>query len=97
MNMAMKEYLNGVLFLNSISPINNAEKIEAPLFVYQGLRDSRVRPEQSRKIVEAVRANGHEVWYIEASNEGHGLWDPMNLLYVGNAWYLFIEKYLLAE
>jgi len=84
-------------FLNSISPINNAEKIEAPLFVYQGLRDSRVSPEQSRKIVEAVRANGHEVWYIEASNEGHGLWDPMNLLYVGNAWYLFIEKYLLNE
>jgi dipeptidyl aminopeptidase/acylaminoacyl peptidase len=82
-------------FLESIAPVNNAENISVPLFVYQGLKDTRVPPSESEQIVKAVKNNGKEVWYIVAENEGHGLVHPLNALYTTNAYHQFIEKYLL--
>ncbi|MFC1786183.1 prolyl oligopeptidase family serine peptidase [Candidatus Neomarinimicrobiota bacterium] len=84
-------------FLESIAPVNNAENISAPLFVYQGLKDTRVHPSESNQIVKAVKENGEEVWYIVAENEGHGISHPLNMLYTTNAYHLFLKKYLLDK
>ena len=81
-------------FLESIAPVNNADNISVPLFVYQGLKDTRVHPSESDQIVKAVKDNGKEVWYIVAENEGHGISHPLNMLYTTNAYYLFLKKYL---
>jgi len=55
-----------------ISPNNNADRITAPLFVAQGQNDPRVPITESQQIVESVRDAGYDVWYMLATNEGHG-------------------------
>lgn len=59
-------------FLQKISPSNQAEKIQSALFVAQGANDPRVPVSESDQIVQAVRAQGHDVWYMVAGDEGHG-------------------------
>lgn len=58
--------------LQEISPANNAEKINKPLLVVQGANDPRVPMSESEQMVETIRENGGEVWYLLAKDEGHG-------------------------
>jgi dipeptidyl aminopeptidase/acylaminoacyl peptidase len=60
-------------YLQKISPLFHAEKIERPLIVLQGAKDPRVLKVESDEIVEAVRKKGIPVEYILFENEGHGL------------------------
>jgi len=84
-------------FLESISPSTNADKINVPLFVFHGKNDMLVPVVEARQIVGKVRAQGGEVWYIEAANEGHGLTRPGNALYVSAATVAFLKKHLLEK
>lgn len=84
-------------FLESISPVNQADKIRVPLLVFQGENDPRVPVSESRQMVERIRARGGEVWYIEAANEGHGLNKPQNGLYVGAVAFEFLKNHLLEK
>ncbi len=59
-------------FLQSISPLNNAERITRSLFIAQGLNDPRVPASESEQMVARVRDNGGDVWYMLANDEGHG-------------------------
>jgi dipeptidyl aminopeptidase/acylaminoacyl peptidase len=59
-------------FLQRISPLTRAEAIRKPLLVIQGLNDPRVPASESEQMVARVRANGAEVWYLAAKDEGHG-------------------------
>lgn len=59
-------------FLTEISPVTHVDRIGVPLFVAHGANDPRVPVGEAEQIVEAVRASGHEVWYMLARNEGHG-------------------------
>jgi dipeptidyl aminopeptidase/acylaminoacyl peptidase len=59
-------------FLESISPVNNVERIRSALFVAHGANDPRVPLGETEQLVRAVRDGGHEVWYMLARNEGHG-------------------------
>jgi dipeptidyl aminopeptidase/acylaminoacyl peptidase len=55
------------------SPLKDADKIAAPLFVYQGANDPRVPRSESDAIVTALRARSLPVEYMIAPNEGHSL------------------------
>jgi dipeptidyl aminopeptidase/acylaminoacyl peptidase len=79
-------------FLESISPLNNAERIRAPLFVAQGYNDPRVPYTESEQIVRAVRANEVDVWYLLAMDEGHGFARKTNRDYFQAATVLFLEQ-----
>lgn len=59
-------------FLERISPANRADEIAGELFVVHGANDPRVPASEAEQIVDAVRAEGHDVWYMLALNEGHG-------------------------
>jgi dipeptidyl aminopeptidase/acylaminoacyl peptidase len=59
-------------FLQRISPLNRTHMIRSPLLVVQGLNDPRVPASESEQLVARVRANGNEVWYLAARDEGHG-------------------------
>jgi dipeptidyl aminopeptidase/acylaminoacyl peptidase len=59
-------------FLESISPINNIESIEAPLFVLHGANDPRVPVGEAEQIVEQARAQGVPVRKLIFEDEGHG-------------------------
>lgn len=61
-----------------ISPIHLTDRMTAPLLVIQGANDPRVPQSESEQIVDAVRAEGRPVWYLLATNEGHGFRKKFN-------------------
>jgi len=82
-------------FLEKIAPINNAGRINKPLFVVQGGNDPRVAPSESEQMVKSVRKNGTPVWYLMAKDEGHGFYKKNNVDFQFYATILFIKQYLL--
>lgn len=82
-------------FLTKISPTTNADKITKPLFVIQGANDPRVPESEASQMVEVIRNNGGNVWYMLAKDEGHGFRKKENRDYMYNAMTLFFQKYLL--
>lgn len=79
-------------FLERISPLNNADAINSPLFVAQGYNDPRVPYTESEQIVAAVRGNGVPVWYLLAMDEGHGFAKKTNRDYFQAATVMFFEQ-----
>ena len=84
-------------FLTRISPVTNAQKIKAPLFVIAGLNDPRVRHTEAEQIVAAARKNGVPVWYLLADNEGHGFQRKGNSDYLFYAMTVFFQERLLQH
>ena len=85
------------VFLEEISPANNAHKISSPMFIAQGLNDPRVPASESEQMLEAIRENGSDAWYLLATNEGHGFSKKANRDYFRAATVLFLQEYLLPE
>jgi dipeptidyl aminopeptidase/acylaminoacyl peptidase len=79
-------------FLQKISPLNNAGKIDKPMLIVQGQNDPRVPVTESEQMVAKIRANGGEVWYLVGLNEGHGFAKRDNADYYQWAVALFLEK-----
>lgn len=84
-------------FLQRISPLSNAEKISRPMFIVQGKNDPRVPVTEAEQIVQAVRSNSVDVWYLLAEDEGHGFSKKKNRDFYNQAYILFLEKYLLKK
>jgi dipeptidyl aminopeptidase/acylaminoacyl peptidase len=84
-------------FLDSISPLTNANKIKVPLMVSHGKNDPRVPYTEAEQIVKKVRANGSPVWYLLAEDEGHGFAKKVNADFQFAAMTTFYDKYLLKK
>ncbi|WP_121741471.1 S9 family peptidase [Natronorubrum halophilum] len=59
-------------FLERISPTNNIERIEAPLFVLHGENDPRVPVGEAEQIAEKAAEQGVPVRKLIFDDEGHG-------------------------
>jgi dipeptidyl aminopeptidase/acylaminoacyl peptidase len=59
-------------YLRRISPLTNADRISRPLLVVHGKNDPRVPIAETEQLVNRLRSRGGVVWYLEATNEGHG-------------------------
>lgn len=59
-------------FLQEISPLTHAHRIAKPLMVVQGRNDLRVPWTESEQIVRSLQQRGQPVWYLLATDEGHG-------------------------
>ena len=79
-------------FLQKISPLNNADKINKPMLIVQGQNDPRVPYTEAEQMVAKIRANGGEVWYLVGLNEGHGFAKRDNIDYYQWAVAMFLEK-----
>ncbi len=88
---AMRDYLQ------RISPVNNVEKIKIPMFIVQGENDPRVPVTEATQMVEALRKEGHTVWYMNALNEGHGYRKRENRDVYQQATLLFLEQHLVND
>jgi len=66
-------------FLQSISPLNFIDRIEAPLMVIHGANDPRVPVEEAEQIVSTLRSRGREVEYLRYEDEGHGIAHAHNI------------------
>jgi dipeptidyl aminopeptidase/acylaminoacyl peptidase len=81
--------------LQKISPLNNVDKIDVPLFVIQGENDPRVPVTESAQMVAALREQGNTVWYMNALNEGHGYRKKENYDLYQQATVLFLRQNLI--
>lgn len=68
----------GRKYLDSISPLYSAARINKPLLIGQGANDPRVNKAESEQIVEALRAKNIPVTYVVFPDEGHGFARPAN-------------------
>ncbi|WP_420841403.1 S9 family peptidase [Gloeobacter kilaueensis] len=84
-------------FLLAISPANNAARITRPLFVVQGKNDPRVPLKESEQMVETVKQGGSPVWYLMATDEGHGFAKKKNADFQFYSTVAFIQRYLLNQ
>jgi dipeptidyl aminopeptidase/acylaminoacyl peptidase len=82
-------------FLQRISPLQNSTQIVAPLFVAQGANDPRVPLSEAEQIVKKLRAEGREVWFMLAADEGHGFQKKANRDAFAAATVAFYRRHLL--
>jgi dipeptidyl aminopeptidase/acylaminoacyl peptidase len=83
--------------LHSISPLTHVDKIKIPMLVVQGENDPRVPVTEAVQVVEALRAQGQPVWYMNALNEGHGYRKKENRDVYQQASIMFLQEYLVGE
>lgn len=81
-------------FLQNISPNNNVDQIQVPMFVVQGENDPRVPVSEAEQVVKSLRNNGKKVWYMNALNEGHGYRKKENRDIYQQAVILFLKENL---
>ena len=82
-------------FFDRTAPLNNAHKITKPLFVVQGGNDPRVPRTESEQMAARVKKNGTPVWYLMATDEGHGFAKKSNVDFQFYATVMFVRAYLL--
>jgi dienelactone hydrolase len=84
-------------FLETISPLNRADRIKKPLFVIQGKNDPRVPVNEADQIVATMKKGSTPVSYMLANDEGHGFQKKANSDYQFYATIGFLKKYLIKE
>jgi dipeptidyl aminopeptidase/acylaminoacyl peptidase len=82
-------------YLERIAPMNNIDKIKKPMLVVAGKNDPRVPVGESEQIVAAIKKKGTPVWYLMATDEGHGFRKKANVDFQFYTSILFLEKYLV--
>ncbi len=82
-------------FLETISPLNHTDKITKPLFIIQGANDPRVPASEAVQMKERIQANGGNVWFLMANDEGHGFRKKGNQDLQFYAMVAFMREFLL--
>jgi dipeptidyl aminopeptidase/acylaminoacyl peptidase len=54
------------------SPLHHVERLACPVIFFQGLEDKVVPPDQTERMVQALRGQGLAVEYVTFPNEQHG-------------------------
>lgn len=82
----------GLAIYRARSPIHHLNAMDAALITFQGDEDKAVPPEQSRRIVDAVRRRGRPVAYLEFKGEQHGFRQAQNIARAMEAELYFLGK-----
>lgn len=77
-----------------IAPIARSAAMKKPMMVFQGANDPRVPRSESEQMVATLRAQGTEVWYVLARDEGHGIQKKSNQEAVRATEVMFLRKVL---
>ncbi|MGZ0748521.1 S9 family peptidase [Haloparvum sp. AD34] len=81
-------------FLESVSPINNIDRINAPLFVLHGENDPRVPVGEAEQIVASAREEGVPVRKLIFEDEGHGFTKLENRIEAYSEVVDFLEEHV---
>ncbi|MFM6975683.1 MAG: S9 family peptidase [Sphingobacteriaceae bacterium] len=76
-------------YFRKASPVFHTDKIESPLLIAQGARDSRVSILETNQLVKELRKRNVEVTYLVKENEGHVFRNEENRL----DFYRHLEKF----
>jgi len=78
--------------LRERSPLDQVQRLDAPLLLIHGTNDHRVQIEESRQMLEAARKAGKDVTLVELPGEGHGVRIQENLARNYAAQIQFLER-----
>jgi dipeptidyl aminopeptidase/acylaminoacyl peptidase len=81
-------------FLESISPLNKADRVRTPLLVIHGENDPRVPVSEARQMLSAVAKNGTPVDSLIFPDEGHGASKRVNVIAQYRKMVDFFDTYL---
>ncbi|AQL41934.1 S9 family peptidase [Halorientalis sp. IM1011] len=81
-------------FLESISPIHDADRIDAPLFVLHGANDPRVPVGEAEQIAAEVETQGVPVEKLIFEDEGHGISKLDNRIEAYTAVVDFLDRHV---
>lgn len=76
------------------SPITQVDRIVAPVFVYQGVRDPVTPQHEADQIVAALRRRRVPVEYMLIANEGHGVTRRENIIAYLARSYRFLAEHI---
>lgn len=82
-------------FLKARSPITYIDNVQCPMLVIQGKNDPRVIEQESRELVEDLRAKGVDVDYLMFEDEGHDVLKYENRVTVYNRMTDFFRAKLM--
>ncbi|MEM6522120.1 MAG: S9 family peptidase, partial [Cyanobacteria bacterium P01_C01_bin.70] len=82
-------------FLTKISPLTNADNIQKPMLVVHGANDPRVPLSEAEQLVDILQGKDIPVWYLVATDEGHGFSKKQNIDYQFYTNILFMRQFLL--
>ncbi|HEX4780636.1 MAG TPA: alpha/beta fold hydrolase [Usitatibacter sp.] len=80
--------------LHSVSPVELASRIKAPVLMAYGASDVRVVPDHGWRMKAAMEKAGNTPQWIIAEGEGHGYRDPGNQVMFYGAMEKFLDKYI---
>jgi dipeptidyl aminopeptidase/acylaminoacyl peptidase len=81
-------------FFKSISPVNFADKITAPVLLIQGKNDRTIPSKQANAMIDALEAAGHPPESLFIAHEGHGFTSTESRIAVFKAIDAFLAKNL---
>lgn len=84
-------------FLESISPLNNVQKIGKPMLIIQGANDPRVPLNESEQLLARLKEGGGNPWYLMAKDEGHGFQKKSNRDFMTASVVMFFKDRLVEE
>jgi dipeptidyl aminopeptidase/acylaminoacyl peptidase len=82
------------VLLDEWSPITAVDRIVAPVFVYQGVRDPVTPQSEADQIVAALRRRRVPVEYMLVANEGHGVTRRDNMIAYLARSYRFVAEHI---
>ena len=84
--------------LSRISPVNNPDRIAAPVLLIAGAHDRRVPPAHSRELFELMEAAGKPVELVEYRGAAHNIWNVVgdDREHIVDAIGEFLEEHLPA-
>jgi len=82
------------LKLAEVSPLKNAQRIQAPLLIAHGDADKRVPISHSRKMMRELDKYGKTYEWVQLEDEGHGVHLIKNQYKLSSAMLKFLERYI---
>lgn len=80
--------------LRAMSPIFHAEKINIPIFIAQGGKDSRSAVNETNQLVSKIRKNNVPITYLLRDEEGRNFRKEENRIQLYDDLVLFFDTYL---
>jgi dipeptidyl aminopeptidase/acylaminoacyl peptidase len=84
-------------FLTDISPLTNADNIQQPMLIVHGANDPRVPLSEAEQLFDILEGKAVPVWYLVATDEGHGFAKKQNIDYQFYTNIMFMRQFLLGE
>lgn len=80
--------------LRTVSPVNFADKITAPVFIIQGRQDQRVPHDQAKRMISALEKTGRKPETLILSGMGHDQGNEKQRTEIYTRVVAFLEKHL---